>query len=227
MKQRSIVIEGEPARELWFGDPGELPPRDRHPQRGRPTDAAALVPWRGGHSDHLREALVYGVYHPQPWRLDGCPDDVGRIGAAANDLFNHLGAAIISGYRETCLWQILELEFIAGGFLRRGEGLRIGFAALIRLPKDAVVGRDIRTGTKCYAGCRRLRGNLGLFELGAEEKRRSKEPWGRRIDGDRALRSVGLYRPDFFLGAWRPASAVAPARSADVRKPIRTKAAAS
>jgi hypothetical protein len=204
--QQTILLDGEPTRELWFGDPAELPPHDRQLLRSRRTDVRALLPWRQGHSDQLRDALVYGEYLPQPWRLEGHADDAERIAVAANDLFNHLGAAIISGYRERFLWQVTALDFIAGSFLGGGDALRIGFAALIRLPRAAVVGRDIRTGSKCYPGCCRLRGNLGLFRLGAEEKRRAKEPWQQRVDGDRALRSVQIFRPDFFLGAWRPAN---------------------
>jgi hypothetical protein len=48
-----------------------------------------------------------------------------------------------------------------------------------------------------------LHGNLGIFEVQAEERRPAGVPWRDRIDGTRLLRSTRT-SPRFYFAPWRP-----------------------
>lgn len=195
---------------LNLGDPAELPESMRSPMPNSVADGAALLPWRRG-SAQIREALVYGSYIAQSWRLADCSTTVDQVQRAAADLIGHSGVALVSGYRKPILWMLLEVEIIAGDFLParsvgiRPRNVRLAFAAKCCLPSGVVVGRDIRAATKCYAGCRKLSGDLGILEIGAEERRARRADWRERIDVIRALRALRA-RPQFYFAPTSPES---------------------
>jgi hypothetical protein len=190
---------------LTFGDPNELPEGMRSPMPNSVAADGTLLS-RHSSSAQLRTAVIYGSYIAQLWRLEDCTALVDQVHRAAMDLTEHSGVVLSSGYRKPILWSMLDVEVIAGQFLpvrsvgNRPRNVRLAFAAKCCLPRDAVIGRDIRTATKCYVGCRKLRGDLGVFELSAEERRARDAAWWERIDESRALRVAHL-TPEFCFEA--------------------------